>query len=103
MGQTKAKDFGYYGNMGKSHWKRLRPKMYAELKKNGQLESALRSTQKSTSREVASLLANGFRVNEAEELVLPKYVLLGAEEDERFTTDRGISAAWIWKSRPRRS
>ena len=76
------KDYGHYGNLAKEHWKRLRPRMYRELKKSGNLEQALQHAQERSSSEMSDLLEKGFQEHEAWELVAPRYVALPSEKDE---------------------
>ena len=76
------KDYGHYGNLAKSEWKRLRPKMYRELVKSGQLDSALKAAQEQTSNMIADLILKGMQVHEAKEVVLPMFVSPMSEDDQ---------------------
>lgn len=76
------KDYGHYGNEARSHLLQMRPKLFQSLKKSGKLDEYLKDVQNQTSEEILDLLDQGFQVHEAEEVVLPKYVLLPAESDQ---------------------
>ena len=74
-------NLGAFGNRANRHWKKYRPKMYAALEKSGQLKQALMEAQERTSKERSDLFEKGFQVFEANEIVLPKYVLLPPEDE----------------------
>ena len=76
------KDYGPYGNLAKSEWKRLRPKMYRALVKSGQLDSALEDAQKNTSDMIIDLVLKGMQVHEAKEVVMPMFVSPMSEDDQ---------------------
>jgi hypothetical protein len=71
-----------YGLKAKSHWERHRPRMVKDLKDEDRYEEALLEAQKRTTDEIKELLMHGFQLYEAEEVVLPKYVLLPDESDQ---------------------
>ncbi len=72
---------GHFGQMAKGHWKERLPKMYQSLQASGKLEQVLLEAQERASNERADLILKGFQVHEAEEIVLPKYILLTSEEE----------------------
>lgn len=62
------------------HWKQWRPKMYRELQKAGTLNEEAQRASKEAAAQVASLMAAGFQLHEAEEVVLPELILLPPEK-----------------------
>jgi len=69
-----------YLDMAREHWAQYRPKMCAELKKAGKLEEELKRAATKAS-DLVNDLVDTMNLNEAEEIVLPRYILLPAEED----------------------
>lgn len=63
-----------------NHWREWLPAMYADLERNNQLVSTAAANAEMAAREILELMAAGARLDEAEEIVLPKYILLPPEE-----------------------
>lgn len=87
---------GHYGLLAKKHWKKFRPKMYAELEKSGELMPVLLSLQERVSNQVLDLLEKGFQVHEAEEVVRDQ-IYLPSEDDVPNLYEDGEDAATIEK------
>ena len=66
-------------NLARNHWKEFRPKMYAALKQNGELESALQEAASKTFSEVSQLEDAGYQADEAFQMVREKYLILPEE------------------------
>ena len=85
--------------MARSHRKRYLPTLYRRLEKEGKLEEHLETVARMAEEELLLLVSDqGMRHEEALELVLPKYILIGPEEAQRrssgelrngHTDDRG--------------
>ena len=72
-------------NQAKEHWKEFQPTRFNELKKNGQLETALEEAANLTYLELNQLENQGLQPHEAWEMVREKYLFLPEEpglEDE---------------------
>lgn len=68
-----------YAAMARKHWQTWLPKKVARLKAGGELEQAVLTAGKQASEEVLSLMQQGFRQHEAEEVALAQYILLKPE------------------------
>lgn len=74
--------------LGRKHWKEHRPKLFAELQKEGYLEEALDHAAKNTlsayQNQKSQLLKNGYKPNQAHnvawELVREEWLLRPSEE-----------------------
>ncbi len=62
------------------HWREWLPNRYAELLAANQLLTAAEAAAKGAAKEMRELMEAGFRRDEAEEIVLPKWILLPPEE-----------------------
>lgn len=54
--------------------------MYLEMKKDGTLNEQAQKASKDAARQLASLMEAGYQKHEAEEVVLPEYILLPPEK-----------------------
>ncbi len=64
------------------HWNEFLPSMVASLKAEGQYEARLRRVSLTAQQEIRELVrGGGYRVHEAEEVVLPQLILLKPESD----------------------
>ena len=70
-----------YEAKARKHWTQWPPKKVAALKASGELEQALQTAGKQAQQEVLSLMEQGFRQHEAEEVALSQYVLLKPEPE----------------------
>lgn len=61
------------------HWTEWLPEKVAALKEAGKLESELQAVAKMAMQRAQELMAMGYRVHEAEEVVLAEYILLKPE------------------------
>lgn len=68
-----------YAAMACKHWQTWLPKWVAQLKADGELEQAVQTAGKLASEEVLSLMQQGFRQHEAEEMALAQFILLKPE------------------------
>ena len=63
----------------RQHWEEWFPKKTQDLKEIGEFKAATRSAARRAQGEIANLLAQGHGEHEAEEVVLPKHILLEPE------------------------
>ena len=68
-----------YTEMALSHWRQWRPKMVADLRKQGLLDQEVQRASKIAADQVALLMEGGMQKFEAEEIVLPDVILLPPE------------------------
>lgn len=73
MGQRKEK--------AREHWKRYRPKMYAQMVETGTLEKHLDNAVRAFTEAEDALMDKGMPIDEAGSLLLPDFLFLPAEED----------------------
>ena len=64
------------------HWKEWLPKKHAELQADNQLVTTATAAARNAEKEIRELMEAGARLDEAEEIVLPKHILLPPEEAE---------------------
>lgn len=64
-----------YFRMAVKHWTEFQPELVEELKADGQLEKQIQLAVDQTHREISQLMARGVKLHEAEEIVLPRYIL----------------------------
>ena len=81
MKEDMEKQLRGYALKAQLHWKEHRPKMNAELEKNGQLYPVLKELGERVGNQVSTLIEKGFQVHEAEKFALP-LILLPSEDDE---------------------
>lgn len=67
-------------NKALRHWKEWLPNRYKELLEANQLTTAAAAAAAGAAREIRELMQAGARLDEAEEVVLPKWILLPPEE-----------------------
>ena len=72
-----------YGLMAEEAWREHRPLMYSRLKEKGLLNRSLRAAQDGAATEVSQMVHNGAFLPDAEEKVLPEWILLPSESDQR--------------------
>lgn len=66
----------------RKHWMEFLPLMVASLKAEGRLETRVRSAATAAQQEIRELVrGSGYQEHEAEEVVLPKLILLKPEAD----------------------
>ena len=61
------------------HWAEFQPEKTADLKEAGTLEMRARQAAERAVAEIQALVRNGVPEDEAEEIVLPEYILLRPE------------------------
>lgn len=61
------------------HWEKWLPRKTKELKDAGEFYAALQIVAVYAQSEISALMAKGYQKHEAEELVLPLYILLDPE------------------------
>lgn len=69
-------------HQAKEHWKKLRPRMYAELKASGKLDELAQDAARRTREMVADLIEKGWSHDQAWEGVREQFVFLPSEEDQ---------------------
>ena len=65
-----------YARMALKHWEEFLPSLYEELQERGDLTKEAELAASKTLDEIAELREQGYQLHEAEEVVLPKYILL---------------------------
>ena len=63
-----------------AHWKKWRPKEYKQMQRDGTLNEEAQKASKEAAKQVAALMEAGYQKHEAEEVVLPEYILLPPEK-----------------------
>ncbi len=76
----RSSHLGKYAQIADAHWKVHRPKMYAQLKANGQLRQALLDAQEHASRTCADMIEGGASSDQAWE-VAKDSLYLPTEQD----------------------
>ncbi len=77
----RRKKMDNFVEMARGHRMRYLPTLYRRLEREGKLEEHLVSVARMAEEELLSLVSDqGMRHNEALEIVLPKYILIGPEE-----------------------
>lgn len=61
------------------HWTEFLPQKTADLKEAGTFEFRARQAAERATKEIQLLMQHGLSENEAEEMVLPEYILLPPE------------------------
>jgi hypothetical protein len=76
-------DFSSLGLQIKAHWQKYRPRMCAELEREGRLDEAVQQARDLTSEALAEALQKGVPYHQAWESVREEWAFLPSEEDER--------------------
>ena len=66
----------------RKHWEEWLPEKTQELKEAGEFNQAIQMAALRAQQEIADLMAQGYQEHEAEEVVLPQFILLKPEERE---------------------
>ncbi|MEX3985314.1 hypothetical protein AB4Y45_40925 [Paraburkholderia sp. EG287A] len=69
-----------YVRLALDHWKKWRPKEYRQMQQDGTLNEEAQKASKEAAKQVADLMQTGYQKHEAEEVVLPEYILLPPEK-----------------------
>lgn len=69
------------------YWKEWLPNRYRELLEANELVTAAAAAAAGAAKEIRQLMAAGARLDEAEEVVLPKWILLQPEEPDQEEPD----------------
>lgn len=68
-----------YSEKALNHWIKWRPKMVADLRKQGLLDQEVQRASQIAAEQVTRLMRGGMQKFEAEEIVLPDVILLPPE------------------------
>lgn len=68
-------------SQARKHWAEWLPERTKELKEAGIFLTETLKAAEAAHRELRNLMNQGYQFHEAEEVVLPKYILLPPEED----------------------
>lgn len=71
-----------YARMALKHWEEFLPSLYEELQERGDLTKEAELASSKTLDEIAELREQGYQLHEAEEVVLPKYILLAPSQTD---------------------
>ena len=63
----------------RKHWEEWLPEKTQDLKEVGEFKAATRIAARRAQAEIVDLMARGYQEHEAEEVVLPKHILLEPE------------------------
>jgi hypothetical protein len=63
----------------RKHWEKWLPKKTRELKADGEFNMAIQMAARQAQKEIENLMAQGYQEHEAEEVVLPQFILLKPE------------------------
>ena len=74
-----AHSVGSLSRLAERHWAEFLPEKTADLKKAGTFEMRAKQAAERAVAEIQALVRNGVPEDEAEELVLPEYILLRPE------------------------
>lgn len=77
----------------RKHWEQWLPTKVKELKAAGEFGQALQTAARLAQEEIASLMAQGYQEHEAEEVVLPQFILLTPERQVDDWESRELAAA----------
>ena len=66
----------------RKHWEQWLPKKVKALKEAGTFNEAIQTAAHKAQVEIAALMAQGYQEHEAEEVVLPQFILLKPEVSE---------------------
>lgn len=77
----------------REHWEEWLPKKTQDLKEAGEFKTATRAAARRAQAEIAELMAQGHCEHEAEEVVLPKHILLEPEPSTRLMPDAQMPLA----------
>ena len=74
-----AHSVGSLSRLAERHWAEFLPEKAADLKKAGTFEMRAKQAAERAVAEIQALVRNGVPEDEAEEMVLPEYILLRPE------------------------
>jgi len=66
----------------RKHWEKWLPRKTKALKEAGEFNQAIQAAARKAQVEIADLMAQGYQEHEAEEVVLPQFILLKPEVSE---------------------
>lgn len=81
MGSPYGKSLTQLKNLYLRHLQEWRPKQYRTLKKENRINLTANRAAQRVYREIKSLRDSGYQNHEAEEIVLPRYILLTPEPE----------------------
>ena len=76
-----------------THWTKWLPNKVKALKAEGKLGEAIQGAASQAQRAMSDLMSQGYREHEAEEVVLPRYVLLPPEPEAKETPEERAELA----------
>jgi hypothetical protein len=71
----------------RKHWEEWLPERTRELKEQGLFSLETQKAAERADREIGELMRNGYQQHEAEEIVLPQYILLKPEENAEMSQE----------------
>ena len=74
-----ARSVGSLSRLAEAHWAEFLPQKTADLKEAGTFEMRAKQAAERAMAEIQALMRSGVREDEAEEMVLPEYILLRPE------------------------
>ena len=74
-----AHSVGSLSRLAERHWAEFLPEKTADLKEAGTFEMRAKQAAERAMAEIQALMRSGVREDEAEEMVLPEYILLRPE------------------------
>lgn len=77
----------------RKHWEQWLPRLTARLKQEGTFAEATHGAAVRAQQEIESLMQEGFRPHEAEEVALKQFILLGPEPDAVETPEERADRA----------
>lgn len=77
------------------HWREYLPEMWAKLMAEDRVDEALNQAARAAEKEIRRLMALGMRLDEAEEVVLPKQILLNPEPEEEDEESAEMERAYM--------
>ena len=81
MGSPYGKTIQQLKELAIAHWMRYLPKYFKGLQRLNRLQTTAAKAAEKAQAEIKELMAIGYQLHEAEEVVLPKYILLREEPE----------------------
>lgn len=83
------------------HWREWLPKKWAELLRTDSVDLTLNIAARHAEKEIRELMDSGARLDEAEEMVLPQWILLKPEKQDDEETSELAESEAAYQSRMR--
>ena len=81
MGSPYGKTIQQLKELAIDHWSEWRPKFVKDLIKHNRLQTVALAAATKASEEIRELMEQGYQNHEAEEVVMPKYILRPPEPE----------------------